>query len=187
MGQKEEAIVKAAICVMSRYGVKRTTMNDIASAAEISRQTLYNSFANKDDILRAAVRHGCEQSVANVRNEWSENPALGDRLDSFFRHTVIFYYDFIHSTPDADDIVSGFNEAGKDEIEKAQIQYQELLEEALGPHEQAIAKAGMTVAQLADMVRISSVAYKYKARDRDHLEELLRSLKIMALGLAGAA
>ncbi len=187
MGQKEEAIVKAAICVMSRYGVKRTTMNDIANAAEISRQTLYNSFANKDEILRAAVRHGCEQSVANVRGEWQEEPALGDRLDSFFRHTVIFHYDFIHSTPDADDIISGFNEAGKDEIEKTQIRYRELLKEALGPHEQAIATAGMTVAQLADIICVSAVGYKYKAHDKAHLEELLRSLKIMVLTLAGTA
>ncbi|MEO1249406.1 MAG: TetR/AcrR family transcriptional regulator [Pseudomonadota bacterium] len=186
MGQKEEAIVKAAICVMSRYGVKRTTMNDIASAAEISRQTLYNSFANKDEILRAAVRHGCEQSVANVRQDWQEKPALGDRLDSFFQHTVIFYYDFIHSSPDADDIVSGFNEAGKDEIEKTQIQYQALLKEALDPYEPAIVKAGMTVAQLADIVCVSAVGYKYRAHDRAHLEGLLRSLKIMVLTLAGS-
>jgi len=186
MGEKEEAIVKAAICVMSRYGVKRTTMNDIANAAEISRQTLYNSFANKDEVLRAAVRQGCERSVTDIRQDWQQAAGLGEKLDAFFQHTVIFYYDFIHSAPDADDIVSGFNTAGKDELEKAQDRYKSLLEEVLSPYETTISNAGMTVSQLAEIVCVSSVGYKYKARSKAHLEELLRSLKIMTLTLAGA-
>ena len=42
--------------MFSRYGVKRTSMVDLAQEAGVSRQTLYNVFRNKDDVLRALIR-----------------------------------------------------------------------------------------------------------------------------------
>ena len=48
MEQREVKIVDAAFRVFSRYGVKRTTMNDIAEEAGLVRQTLYTVYKNKD-------------------------------------------------------------------------------------------------------------------------------------------
>ena len=52
MDEKQVAIAEAAIRVISRYGVKRTTMQDIADEAGVVRQTLYNYYKKKDDVLR---------------------------------------------------------------------------------------------------------------------------------------
>lgn len=51
MNQTEQALLDAAMRVFSRYGVKRSSMSDLCEEAGVSRQTFYNNFRNKDDIL----------------------------------------------------------------------------------------------------------------------------------------
>ena len=50
---KRDIILDAAKEVFLRYGFSRTTMDDIARGAEISRPALYLHFRNKGDIYRA--------------------------------------------------------------------------------------------------------------------------------------
>lgn len=44
-------ILKVAIDLFSRYGIKGVSMNQIASALQISKKTLYLEFDNKEDLL----------------------------------------------------------------------------------------------------------------------------------------
>ncbi len=50
---RQEAIVEAAFECFANYGFKRVSMDDIASAAGLSRPALYNHFRNKTEIFRA--------------------------------------------------------------------------------------------------------------------------------------
>lgn len=184
MSEKEESIIEAAVRVISRYGVRRTTMNDIASEAAISRQTLYNSFSNKDEVLRGTIRHMAGTAVAAVTAEWQGATTLGEKLDILFRHTVVMPFELIHAMPDADDIISGFNAAGKEEIAKAHERYRLLIEEVLVPHEATIRSAGLNPNQLSDFVCNAAMGFKHDARDKEHLLELLRSLSILVVKAA---
>lgn len=47
----ERKILDAARAEFERYGVRRTTIDDIASRAGISRRTLYRSFTSKDALF----------------------------------------------------------------------------------------------------------------------------------------
>jgi len=46
-----DKIAAAAVTCFERYGVHRTSMNDVASAAGISRPTLYRIFDTRSDLL----------------------------------------------------------------------------------------------------------------------------------------
>ena len=46
-----------------RYGYRKTSMDEVARAAQVSRQGLYLHFANKEDLFRAAVKHALESSL----------------------------------------------------------------------------------------------------------------------------
>lgn len=186
MDDREAKIADAAIRMFSRYGVKRTTMNDIAGEAGIVRQTLYNVYANKDEVLRATIRHVWARSIDAVKAEWQGVPALGDRLDIIFKHMVILPFDWIRALPDADDIVSGCNAVGKDEIAAANEQYRKVIEEALTPHRLAIKGSGLGLRQLSDFIQRSSIGFKHDAQDRKHLLALLGSLRVLVLKAAGA-
>ena len=49
---KKETVFAAAYDVFSTYGYRRTSMNDIAQAAGMSRPALYLLFDNKESLFR---------------------------------------------------------------------------------------------------------------------------------------
>lgn len=56
---KKTAILRAADTQFAAYGYRRTSMEDIAQALEISRASVYTYFQNKDDLFRhlAIMKH----------------------------------------------------------------------------------------------------------------------------------
>ena len=48
-------IFKAAVSCFSRYGLRRTTMDDVATAAGVSRKTVYNYFTNKSVLIAEVI------------------------------------------------------------------------------------------------------------------------------------
>jgi AcrR family transcriptional regulator len=54
---REQQIVVAAIGVFRRYGFKKTSMDDLARAAGLSRQGLYLRFPTKEALFKAVAEH----------------------------------------------------------------------------------------------------------------------------------
>jgi TetR/AcrR family transcriptional regulator of autoinduction and epiphytic fitness len=63
---REERVLAAALQVFGRYGFRKASMDEIARAADISRQGLYLHFASKDALFRAAVRHELDTALGEV-------------------------------------------------------------------------------------------------------------------------
>lgn len=183
MDDREKNILEAAVVVFVRYGVKRTTMNDIAGEAGIARQTLYNVYANKDEVLRGVIRLMMDQALAAVEAECATAETLGGKIDSAFRHMVVEPYERLHASPHAEDIITGFNDAARDELETASVRYRALLETMLAPHAKPLRAAGLTPREVADVVGTASKAFKYEAPDRKTLARLLASLKALVLAV----
>ncbi len=179
MSAREKDIIEAAVRMFTRYGVKRTTMNDIAREAGIARQTLYNAYPNKDEILRATIRFYTDEGIAAVRAEWEACSGLADKLDILFAHMAVRPFELISASPDADDIISGFNAAGRDEIAAAGERYRLMIEELLAPSEASIRDAGLGLEELSDFVQRAAYGFKRHANDVEHLKTLLRSLNVM--------
>jgi AcrR family transcriptional regulator len=55
-----------ALGVFGRYGFRKTSMDEIARAADISRQGLYLHFANKGALFRAAVGQELDTALSDV-------------------------------------------------------------------------------------------------------------------------
>ena len=181
MDKREENIVEAAIAVFSRYGIKRTTMNDIAAEAGIVRQTLYNVFANKDEILRAAIRLHADKVVSRIESACTPESALSERLDIVAKHLVIEPFDMVHASPHADEIMEGFNEAARQELLAANALYATMMEGLLAPYETQIESVGLTVSSLADLSVHAWDGFKKKARSKNHLQELLETFHVLFL------
>ena len=58
------AVLDAAIAVFARFGYRKTSMDDVARAAGVSRQGLYLSFANKEELFRRALEHSLSGQLA---------------------------------------------------------------------------------------------------------------------------
>src|SRR5579859_6700970 len=54
---RQEALLEAAVGVFARYGFRKTSMDEVARAAGVSRQGLYLQFADKEELFRKALTH----------------------------------------------------------------------------------------------------------------------------------
>lgn len=66
--ERRESVITAAVAVFLRYGYARTTMADLATAAGLSRPTLYLLFPDKDEIFTAVIRRLNRQMLDRFRS-----------------------------------------------------------------------------------------------------------------------
>lgn len=73
---RRRRLLDAALSVFLRFGYRKTSMDEIARAAGVSRQGLYLHFATKEELFRGAVQHflqeGLEQATARLEDEGQE-------------------------------------------------------------------------------------------------------------------
>lgn len=65
---KQAAILESAMTAFSAYGFKKTSMDDIARGADMSRPALYLHFRNKQEILCRMVEGYYAQVTQDVRD-----------------------------------------------------------------------------------------------------------------------
>lgn len=160
-------------------------MGDIAENAGVSRQTLYASYANKEEVLRAAVTHLTSGTRTEIQAAWEKAPAISDKLDAYLQLAVMHYYQMLCQMPDAADLVSGFREIGAEELALADQSKQDMLELQFRPFEEKLAAHGMTPRTMAELFQTASSNFKYNADDAEHLSRLLGSLKQTTLVMLG--
>jgi AcrR family transcriptional regulator len=60
---RQAIVLDAAVAVFARYGFRKTSMDEVARAAGISRQGLYLQFANKEELFRKALVHSLDSQL----------------------------------------------------------------------------------------------------------------------------
>ena len=185
MTATEQKIIEAAIRTFVRYGARKTAMADIASEAGVSRQTLYDTFGGKNELIVASIRWITDRNLQAVRDDLAGRTSLSAQLDAYFEGTVIKSFELLQTSGDAEDLVSGHNQAGREEIERSHDKHHALVAELLRPHSRVLADSGLTPEQLAHLVVTVVMGLKYSAKSRDDLDALLATLKAAVLALLG--
>ncbi|WP_300053836.1 TetR/AcrR family transcriptional regulator [Sulfitobacter sp.] len=184
MTELEKTVLDAALHVFSRYGVKRTSMGDLCEEAGVSRQTLYNRFRNKDDILRGLIGRYTELALQEIAEEMPNAPDLGAQLDLIFDRMAVRGYDTMQAMPNAQDFIAGANAVSQEALQCSAGRFRGVIAEVLQPHEAALTRNGLTVEALADFIQRSAEAAGMHALDRDHFLAQLRTLKQLSLTAA---
>ncbi|MBI5043692.1 MAG: TetR/AcrR family transcriptional regulator, partial [Nitrospirae bacterium] len=65
---RRQQILESAIRCICRQGYHQTTMDDIASEAELSKGALYWYFKSKDEILAAMCKQQCDEHLQILRD-----------------------------------------------------------------------------------------------------------------------
>ncbi len=171
-------ILDAAVQVFMRFGVGRTRMGDIAEQAGLVRQTLYTVYKNKDEILRATILHVAERSLEELQNDWSEQDHLTDHLESYYQRAIYPSYAVISASPEARDMVGGYNEVGQQAVEEAQDSKIQAWVDVL------TAKAVSEPDILARYIVLGSLGLRDLAGSKEDLEVLLAVHKRAVVELA---
>ncbi len=79
--RKREDIVGAAKRAFQTYGVQGTSMDKLAEMAEVSKRTVYNHFATKEDLVLHLMRELWDQSMVQVDVAYQPDEPLGPQLN----------------------------------------------------------------------------------------------------------
>lgn len=81
---RRAAILEAAFDAFARYGFRRTSMEDIATATGISRPALYLHFQNKQDILATLIQSYYDRTAARMRAALANGQKVKHALPAAF-------------------------------------------------------------------------------------------------------
>ena len=77
---RRDHFMRAVIGCFARYGYRRTSMDAIAQAADVSRPALYQYYRNKEEVFRAAVQWGLDDLARRARAEAGKPGETAERL-----------------------------------------------------------------------------------------------------------
>ena len=81
---KQKAILKSAWTAFASYGFRKTSMDDIARGAGMSRPALYLHYRNKEDIFRSLAQFYYDDAVQSVAEALSAEGPIPDTLARAF-------------------------------------------------------------------------------------------------------
>ncbi|MDP2803154.1 MAG: helix-turn-helix domain-containing protein [Phreatobacter sp.] len=149
-----DRIRNAALETFLRFGFRKTTMNDIAERAGMSRPALYLLFPNKEAVFRAVIAGMAEDALADIRLAL---PGLGGRREKL-RYVLdrwcVNGYALAMSTPQARDLVDGCIEVGREEMAAAFKALEQMIVEILG------AGDGPAPIVLAQLLTAAAIGHK---------------------------
>ena len=179
---RTEAVISAATGVFLRYGYKRTTMADLASAAQLSRPALYLLFPGKDEIFVAVIRRLNDQMLANFRELLPKLQLLESRLQRFCADWGAHGFELMEKHPDAADLFNLSFPIVREMYEQFIKFLAELLAKTGGP-----SRLKVSPAALARNLVYSLRGLRETARDRHHLREMIRlQVEIVVAALQNA-
>ena len=75
-----EVIIESAIACFGRHGLTKTTVVDIARAADVSRSTVYEYFRDKAEIVEACAEHSSQRFYREMARTMGRGESLEDKL-----------------------------------------------------------------------------------------------------------
>lgn len=75
-----ERLVDAAEECLERFGIAKTTVEDVASAASVSRATVYRYFGDRDELILAVLVRDVDRLLDRVKKRFTPEGPLGTQL-----------------------------------------------------------------------------------------------------------
>ena len=179
-----DAFFRTVVSVVSRLGIRRTTVKDLSESLNVSRQTLYERFGDKDGIMAAAIEYMCETICGDFRAAAADASSLSDVVDAYYEIVVYPSYEAVQALPDAADLERGLGPKSVATSQAFAQAKREILTREFKKYLGAGAPAPEDVAVFFD-----SACYRAKSSDisRQELERFLSVLKHSILAMAKPA
>ncbi|KYF67236.1 TetR family transcriptional regulator [Sorangium cellulosum] len=181
--ERRRKLMDAALTVFLRFGFRKTSMDEVARAANVSRQGLYLHFATKEELFRASAAYFLDASLAAVTTALAaaERPLEERLVAAFDTWTGRFVGAF---GVDAADLAAVTKDLVGPLAAEREGQFVEAVADALRASGlvAAYAPAGVTGRQLADTLYASARGLKHSAATReDFVEAMSVAVRVMCL------
>jgi AcrR family transcriptional regulator len=172
------ALLEAAVGVFARYGFRKTSMEEVARAAGVSRQGLYLQFANKEELFRKALEHSLNSQLI------AAEAALSRQTDGLERRLIAacdaWSGRFVGSLgADAADLMCASTSLAGATLTHYETRFELAVTRAIeeSPLKGFCAKAGMRPADLARALHATARGLKQTSASR---EEFVKGMTVAA-------
>jgi AcrR family transcriptional regulator len=152
-----ERILDAALARFSSYGFRRTSMEDIAAEAGLSRAALYLQFRNKDEIFRSLSQVLHEEALGRAVKALGEKGPLVERLRAAFEGMSLRLVGIVYGSPHGGELLDERNRLSGDLAAQTGRRFQNALtaafRRAAREGEVDLAARRMTPAEAAELLR----------------------------------
>jgi len=186
---KTDRILGAALGCFKQYGFKRTSMEDIAKAADISRPAIYNIFKSKTDVFRSLSEQFHGKTLENAKIAFSEDMNLQRRVTSALIARMTPLYALAHDSLHGPELFDVNQSTSADINAKADDTFLHMLTAALqngfNTHEITSGQSDLAPRELAQFILASATGLKSFAFSAQDYETLLtKSVDTTFHGLA---
>jgi AcrR family transcriptional regulator len=169
--------------MFARYGFAKTTMGDIASEAGVARQTVYNAFPGKVEILNAVVELTGNETHDAIVTAWDTATSLDEKLSQFHELAPVAWFNAIRVSPDWAQVMDGIHAAAADELSALDAKLKDALL-AMLQRETSLNDAVHSPEDIVEFFYSSSINAKHGSEDIAHLRRRLAVIKSATLALA---
>lgn len=169
-----EKIVVEAKKVFLRYGFKRTTMADLAEAAQMSRPALYLVFPSKEEVFIAVAERFIAEMLEEVRQGIPRLKTAPQRLKFAFEVWYVRPFELIKASPDACDLFES-KEAlmAKANFIKAKADFETIVADVLKPLVREQSGIKLKATKIAEILCCAAHGFKETANDAAELRQML--------------
>ncbi|MBR1122965.1 TetR/AcrR family transcriptional regulator [Bradyrhizobium lablabi] len=189
-----DRIIDAAMLVFRRHGFRRSSIEQTAEAAGLTRQALYHHFESKEALFRAVIEHVHESALAAelaaVNAAEKDGRALADVLIAGIAARMRHLLGSFDGSPHIEELFSEHLLQARDLYQKYGALYAARIAETIGRvcRKQRLALApGMSAAELARCVEMAMHGAKTANPGMQPVESFLRDLEIMVRTLVAGA
>jgi AcrR family transcriptional regulator len=187
-----ERILAAAFTRFAGYGFRRTSMEDIAAAAGVSRAALYLQFRNKEAIFRALSAELHAAALAAAERALAAEGPLAERLRAAVEAKSLRFVEIAYGSPHGAELLDESNRLCGDLPAAAERRFRTLLarlfRRAAAAGELDLSPAGLTPAAAAELFTRSVSGLKGPGIGVDAYRANVAALvRVFAAGLRAAA
>jgi AcrR family transcriptional regulator len=178
---KRQRILDSAMAVVLRYGFQRTTMDDVAKEAGISRPALYLLFKNKTEIYRALAESVMGEALRRAKAALSTDGGVEELVFAAVKTGILDPTDFLMATAHGAELLDMKHSMAAEAIQDWRAKKAAMIAEALESAGAAKAK-GMSGAALADILLDGLEGLKLRAKTGAEREAGARALVKLVAG-----
>jgi TetR/AcrR family transcriptional regulator len=185
-----ERVLDAAYQCFTRHGVRKTTMDDIAAAAGMSRPAVYQYVRNKEDAFRRLAARIFDRALADARAAADAGGTLTQRLDRILAVKLGVTQRLYRESPHASELLGENSRVAADLDRAFMADMTELLTSTITD---ATALADLafsedTAREVAELALALTRGLEADLSDPDRPRERLRNgIALLVAGLAAAA
>jgi AcrR family transcriptional regulator len=185
---KPNAIVLAALGLFTRYGYRKTSIDDIAQAAQVAKRTVYLHFENKAAIFLAILEYLGDQVRQRCAAAETAGGTAVDRLTGLLDAYFGMAFELFSKSEHMPELEETFSKLARTRIGGLNADYQERLARFLRSLEKTGEiggpPQGLTVEQIVHILMRTAEGAKHDPEvqgDRKALERRLRELALLAI------